>query len=147
MFDTLKLDIDMFHSKLTPFEVRYQLNHQGFRTKHHDYTYDDNRPYSRIENHTKGYIKVGVCYSRRPEYYTYPEMILTFHLSHYDSFNAFVEFVGGAFQEQADYILNKAEIIRLDCCFETQDVKIERIHTNFRRKYAHGKNHRVYGDI
>lgn len=147
MFDTIKLALDPYESKFTSFDVRHYLQLQGFKVKRYEQYFDDSKPYAFIESYTKGNIKVGLCAQRRPMYYTYPHMILTIHLSHFSCFNEFINFIKEAYGEFADYILTKAELIRVDCCFETTDTTLERVFTNFRRKYVNKKNHRVYGEI
>lgn len=145
MFDTCNIVNVSEESKLTSTEIGNRLELFGFSHRTIYKSLDQLKPYNVIEVFKLEDISISICHTLKPKFYLYPELIMTFHLCQFASYYSFKKFIEDVFGEYADYILNKAEVIRLDFCIETNDFTYNQYQTNFRRKYTQKKSMKFYG--
>ncbi len=145
MFDTVKLVINLEDAGIAHYQIKKLIMDKGFTYKAKNYRFSFFKPYDVVETFYKGQVTIGICHTAKLNYIYYPEMIITFHLSQFDNFSDFKITLKYLFGEFSDYLYFKADIIRLDFCFETLDFNLRQVFTCFRRKYAQLKNIKLYG--
>ena len=144
MFDTTKIDASDLLFRLSNEEIKNRFLGYGFSHKVFYNSLISDKPYNVIETFKLDDIVISFWHSLKSKYVSYPQMIITFHLSQFASFKSFKNLVQDIFQEHSDCILNESRIIRLDFCIEVTDIEYGHFVTNFRRKNVQTKNFREW---